>query len=675
MSVVASYVEAKQRRDLAAEPPRPVPLPVRSDAIPAELKAEARWVGWRFSCRDTKWTKVPFVATEPSREASATSPATWRSFQDAMTSYGRGLLDGIGFVLGDGFVGYDVDETPDEGAWQNIRLLDSYTEYSPSGKGVHVIATGQKPGSRCRVGRHELYDKDRYFTVTGHRVPELAGSIHERTDAIADLYARLFESEDAAGEMPHVASRPPALADDDLLARARAAKNGAKFSRLWQGDTSEHGGDDSAADLALCCLLAFWADRDASTIDRLFRRSGLMRAKWDSRRGESTWGRELIAKAIEQTPTGYAGGHKPKPTPPTRELVVEDVQAFLARLEGEPPLGWYVPGLIPDEGICLWHGQPRDFKSMCAQEMALALATGRTAFAIARFAVAAPVRVAYFTEEDPERLFAARMRWLTARSGIPVPRHLFPFVRKSLSFDVEEDRTFILDVIRETGAQVAVFDPVRSYTGHADKGPADLRPVALFLRQVQNETTAKTLLLVHHDTKPPAISPEGEQRSRSQQASGGGIFSISDCPVSFSKLDWNKVAVYPEDYKLSGDPKAFEVTFETDVQEGDDGPRFGTWVRPIAVTKDERDIANGVLAKKILAFLRSSAGTWHSTEDVGTGAHVGKMKVGAILEQLHEERRVRFCTGDDAKLLGRKHNAKLWGAEDDEQPPLPDCEM
>jgi hypothetical protein len=347
------------------------------------------------------------------------------------------------------------------------------------------------------------------------------------------------------------------------------------------------------------------------------------------------------------------------------DVPAEDLHAFLDRLTTQSEPSWLIPGLVPDEGICLWHGQPRDFKSMSAQEIGLALSTGRPAFHSARFATTRQTIVTYFTEEDPERLFAARMRWLTVKSGLPPSGYFFPFVRKSLNFDVAEDRLYIIAKLQETQAAVGVFDPVRSFTGLSDKGPADLRPVAQFLRQIQNQTACKTLILVHHDTKPLAItSANGQERSRSQKASGGGIFSISDCPVSFSKLEWNKVAVYPEDYKLSGDPKPFEVTFETDERQGDDGPRFGSWVRPVAVTKDERDIQNGATAKKILTFLRSTPDKWYATADVAKGAKTQQSETGHLLDQLRVEGAVEQCTGDHAKTLGRSPKAKLWRGAD-----------
>src|SRR5207249_867267 len=88
------------------------------------------------------------------------------------------------------------------------------------------------------------------------------------------------------------------LTDEDVLVRAQAAKNGAKFRALWNGDTNGHHNDDSAADLALCDYLAFWTGKDAEQMDRLFRQSKLMREKWDSPRPGGTYGSMTIRKAI-----------------------------------------------------------------------------------------------------------------------------------------------------------------------------------------------------------------------------------------------------------------------------------------------------------------------------------------------------------------------------------------
>jgi hypothetical protein len=91
-----------------------------------------------------------------------------------------------------------------------------------------------------------------------------------------------------------------------LLARARGAANGAAFERLWRGETGDHGGDASAADLALCAHLRFWTGGDRARMDRLFRRSGRMRPKWDERRGDRTYAERTLDRALAGGGDGYA---------------------------------------------------------------------------------------------------------------------------------------------------------------------------------------------------------------------------------------------------------------------------------------------------------------------------------------------------------------------------------
>jgi hypothetical protein len=103
--------------------------------------------------------------------------------------------------------------------------------------------------------------------------------IAERTVELAAFWAETF-GPDAEPTGNRSSSGPSAFSDDEVIARARAAANGAKFMRLWAGDTTAYGGDDSAADLALLSILSFWT-QDADQLNRLFRRSGLYREKWE----------------------------------------------------------------------------------------------------------------------------------------------------------------------------------------------------------------------------------------------------------------------------------------------------------------------------------------------------------------------------------------------------------
>jgi primase-polymerase (primpol)-like protein len=88
------------------------------------------------------------------------------------------------------------------------------------------------------------------------------------------------------------------MRDETLLRRALKARNGSKLARLWRGDTRGYG-SPSEADMALCGILAFWT-QDAEQLDRLFRRSGLYRAKWEDRHyanGQS-YGDKIIEKVL-----------------------------------------------------------------------------------------------------------------------------------------------------------------------------------------------------------------------------------------------------------------------------------------------------------------------------------------------------------------------------------------
>ncbi len=118
--------------------------------------------------------------------------------------------------------------------------------------------------------------------------------IAERTVELAQLHAQVFGPRSATGSSAVKTPRKMTTAngdtlrtadctDDELIEIASRAANGDKFSHLYAGDWRATHGSQSQADLALCGMLSFWTQGDAQRIDRLFRRSGLMRSKWDRR--------------------------------------------------------------------------------------------------------------------------------------------------------------------------------------------------------------------------------------------------------------------------------------------------------------------------------------------------------------------------------------------------------
>ncbi len=153
-------------------------LSVQGESIPAELKTYRAWVLWRLVRLGDKSTKHPYCV-HTGRKASSTDSRTWNSFEEALEAYEAGGYDGIGFVFssGDPYCGVDLDaavdpQTGEVADWAQIIVeeLDGYAEFSPSGAGVNVIVKGKVPPGGNRRGRVEMYDRGRFFTVTGHLI-------------------------------------------------------------------------------------------------------------------------------------------------------------------------------------------------------------------------------------------------------------------------------------------------------------------------------------------------------------------------------------------------------------------------------------------------------------------------------------------------------------------------
>lgn len=291
------------------------------EAIPDELAERPQWICWRAEDRDGKTTKVPVDPTTGSF-ASTTDDRTWTTLEQALEYVVTGA-DGIGFVFTatDPLVGVDLDDCRDpetgkplEPAPSIIDQLDSFTEVSPSGTGYHVLLEGELPDGRNRHGTLEMYDHARFFTVTADHVRGTPMSINERQEALEAVHEEFIVSEVSDGA-DTVEANPPvtesrqqslALEDEELLEKARYASNGEKFDRLWRGSTAGYD-SQSEADMALCCLLAFWTGGDAARVDQLFRQSGLLRDKWDEVHYSdgSTYGEKTVERAIASTEDVY----------------------------------------------------------------------------------------------------------------------------------------------------------------------------------------------------------------------------------------------------------------------------------------------------------------------------------------------------------------------------------
>ena len=299
--------------------------------IPNDLKTRKQWVVWKLEERNGNITKVPYCH-RLGRKAKSTVPSDWCSFEEAQAAMATGRYTGIGFVFaeGGGIVGIDLDDCRDTDtgviqpwATKIIRDLNSFTEISPSGRGIHIFVFGGLPPGRRRKDQIEIYDMGRYFTMTGEHLEGTPEEIEERSEALAALYRATFPKQTAQKTLPQQV-QPILLNDQEVLVKAFGASNGAKIQSLYRGDIAGYS-SQSEADYALVSHLAFWCRRDEEQIDRLFRSSALMRDKWDrSVGGETTYGQKTIDNAVATTAEIYEPTRVRMPKPEAPEPAAEE---------------------------------------------------------------------------------------------------------------------------------------------------------------------------------------------------------------------------------------------------------------------------------------------------------------------------------------------------------------
>ena len=312
------------------------------EEIPQEPRALPQWCDYKLDPLlekgkpkivkgKCKKTKVPYHPN--GQKASSTAPATWTTFELAKAAYQdlEGVYDGICFMLArdNGIVFIDLDNCIKDGvidpwAVEIVNRFNSYTEKSQSGKGLHILIKGQKPGPKCRTLKFpgiEIYDHARQCCLTGN-VWENHLTITSRQGELNRLYLEIFGKEEARPRpVRKPTGGPHRLSDEALLLKAKTAKDGSKFEALWNGSTLGYNGDDSAADMALMNILAFWTSGDAAQMERLFSQSRLgQRDKW---RDRSDYRDRTIRKALSEVREFYEPS-KPEANAKEETTISED---------------------------------------------------------------------------------------------------------------------------------------------------------------------------------------------------------------------------------------------------------------------------------------------------------------------------------------------------------------
>lgn len=287
------------------------------DQLPAPiagLAAHRQFLLWKavWNGEKQKYEKYP-VNPVSLEVCDAHDPLAWT---DAQTALQRSIATGFGvafsFTSNDPFFFIDIDKCLIDGQWSEtaIALCNLFTgcavEVSHSGVGLHIFGTAPHIPHGCKnikLGL-ELYTEGRFVALTGSGV---VGDVNYcPAGAMEKAVATYFPPSQVIEDVNWTDTPDPAWsgpADDDaLIEKMLASKPSggsifggrASVQDLWNANEDALGRaypdeeglrpfDNSSADAALCSHLAFWTGKDCERMDRLFRRSGLFRDKWETR--------------------------------------------------------------------------------------------------------------------------------------------------------------------------------------------------------------------------------------------------------------------------------------------------------------------------------------------------------------------------------------------------------
>lgn len=282
--------------------------------IPKELRDLPQWVA--------RCGKVPIDPNVLNRGAKAGKPDTWGTFERAVEVHAgyacswydnnknegmHGKTDGIGFQMNNnGLVFIDLDHVidmetgeVDPEAIEVVDMLNSYTEISPSGTGLHIFVRGNIPRNGKKRNEREMYKAARYATMTGIPFGDPRPlAAEDRTKELAKLWARWFPDKDK----PTPATQPVALLGDasvggkDYL--AIGLEKDEKLRALWYGERPN--GNESSDDQALMNKLAYWRNRDREQMKAAFLSSPHFQSKDDAHQRKAAERADYLDRTIAE---------------------------------------------------------------------------------------------------------------------------------------------------------------------------------------------------------------------------------------------------------------------------------------------------------------------------------------------------------------------------------------
>ncbi len=504
---------------------RMVPEGDSLESIPQALRQRRQWVCWKtVSTPGERPRKVPF--RPDGLHASHSNPQTWSSFDQVIGALAsRHNFQGVGFVFtaADPYAGIDLDGCfATDGtlkAWA-VEIVaaaqdaEAYIERSPSGLGLHLIGKGVVGHGRKRAhdaGAVELYDRDRYFTMSGEQLA--LGDVDRDISTVIALVRSRFGLEasgtDEAAADEAIAEVPEYLSD----ALAAACLEGASgdFLSFWADkiDIKSHGQDRSAHRLSLLNKIALKltthlgrepaaAEIRAVALRAPFIRGEIRRGKWPRLAAHE------CALAVQWArDNGTPRDMGPEQVQPPAEGLLVDLPALEAM---SAATRWAVKGLIPADSVGFLFGASGTFKSFVALDLALSISHGLQW--LGRRTVSGPA--VYVAAEGGTGLWRRALAWHTKR-GLDwrkTPFYVCPF--PIVLGDARAAAALAAAIAERQAKPALIVVDTMSQTFAGEENSA--QEVSQYLRTIGAALRARfgcSVLIVHHSGHSATERPRG----------------------------------------------------------------------------------------------------------------------------------------------------------------------
>lgn len=506
----------------------PALQPFDDSAIPQALREARQWSPW-VAAWDPERSKY---SKRPARGLSTAAPKLWFTFAEALAAYERDkpAVAGIGYLLNPphGIVAIDLDKCVHDGvldAWavEVVGLLNSYTEISPSGRGLRIMCAGAVAVDWTNHERGiEVYggNKARFVTITGQHLPGTPADVRETgVEVFEGMCARYRPSIDDADAVVDLTVPMPELLDDILLpspASLDLPYNVRDF--LERGETR---GVDRSRELRAAAVALFLCDLpDDEVFSLLATNPYAMEVAMDHRRQDPDralfylWKEHGIkakakAEAIRARKVAAADDFEDvSGAPAVAAVLAAKPMRFpvlsIPQLMQRPRATWLIRNFLPKAGMAMVYGESGSGKSYAVLDIVASVARGMD---WRGHKVERSEPVVYICAEG-EADFRDRVQAYCDFNGLQD----FPLgiVADSPNFLERKDVADLVTSVRAFGpTSLIVIDTLAQVTPGANENSGEDMGRALAHCKALHRATGAMVLLVHHSGKDSSKGARG----------------------------------------------------------------------------------------------------------------------------------------------------------------------